>query len=143
PRRLASRWPSARRKRELRRSCLTAAGICITDASRRWRMRLARRGWSSRDRSLRYAPCGAPVGKTKDWGRNREANGDNIEEEAGCGAVQPEGSGCGDQPRHQGGEGRQEYVVRRAGGGGRSRIGRGRLRIGQGEGSAAGNPQGH
>ena len=39
-----------------------------------------------------------------------------------AGQLQPEGSGCGDQPRHQGRQGRQEHVVRRTGRRRRSRL---------------------
>ena len=47
PRRSASWWPSAPRKRASSRWCSTAAAISITAASRRWPMPRAKRDWSS------------------------------------------------------------------------------------------------
>src|SRR5580693_10278111 len=98
-------------------------------------MRRAKLGWSSKFRSPEFwmsALEGFP--RRNAPGRTDKAN-DDVDEETRCQPVQPEGSGGGHQSRDQGGEGRQEHVVRRTGGGGRRCFGRGGLRFGQGQGS--------
>ena len=117
PRRSARRSPSARSKRASSAWCSTAAGSSITAASAPWRTRRAKRDWNSRSTMRtreRIDPSQLDIK-------------DNV---------------VSDQPRDQGGQGRQEPELQRAGRR-RRRPRRGRLRHRQGEGSAVGDQEGH
>src|ERR1051326_4295274 len=116
-RRSARRSRSGRRKKGSRKWYLTVADIFTTGASRRWPMPRVKQVWSFK------------------------INGDSNQEKARCRQLPVEGPGGCHQPRDQGGQGRKKHVIRGAGRGGRPLSRRGRLRIRQSQGSAAGDPQ--